>query len=292
MISSTIAWMRKIGPSRYVWKMAQRQFIKRILRQGLLLELVNGREVFLPRDSAFSSVAWVMEGRVDDGFEELLRWFAPNETVFFDVGAHFGFYSVFMADLHSRVVAFEPDTRTLPALQRNLAGLPGAVLITAAVSDRAGSLRFVAAASSPQSRLVGDGDLEQAGATIEVDVTTLDATWQNLGRPRVGSMKIDTEGHEAAVLGGGQAMIEACRPQMLIEGTGRSLGRHGEWLDRLGYVAILLGERRWRRPQSVRVISLLELKGAFGEGMILLLPPSARQMPAWKKLQDVEIRFA
>lgn len=291
MIKSTQAWLQKVGPWRYLSRMAWRQLVKRVLRRDLTLSLANNREVFLPRTSAFSSVAWVTGGRVDDGYEELLRWFAPVGTYFFDVGAHFGFYSVFMADLHTVVVAFEPDIRTLPALQRNLARVSGAVCVQSAVSDRVGSLRFSAAASTPESRVVTTSDAMESGPTVEVPVTTLDATWAALGRPAVGSMKIDTEGHEGEVLQGGRKMIEVCRPQMLIEATATSLAPHAGWLDQLGYRAVLLSERKHDQPQTMRVVVMSKLKDAFVEGMILLLPPAACQLPAWGKLQTAEIQF-
>ena len=283
--------MNKVGPVRYLGRMVGRQFVKRIMRRDLTLRLANGREVFLPRASGFSSVAWVTEGRVDDGFEELLRWFAPAGTAFFDVGAHFGFYSVFMADLHPVVVAFEPDARTLPALKRNLSSIKDAVCVPAAVSDQVGSLRFAAAESTPQSRVLAEGELNASGATVEVEVTTLDATWDALGQPQVGTMKIDTEGHESAVLQGGRKMITQCQPQMLIEATGRSLAPHQDWLDQLGYLAVLLGERRHSQPQSIRVLALHALEGAFVEGMILLLPASSRHRPAWNRLQTSALSF-
>ncbi|RFC46693.1 MAG: Methyltransferase FkbM domain-containing protein, partial [Verrucomicrobia bacterium] len=222
-MKSTQAWMEKVGSWNYLWRMGQRQFVKRVLGHDLTLKLGNGRRVFLPKTSQFSSVAWVTGGRVDDGFEELLRWFAPQGTAFFDVGAHFGFYSVFLADLHSPVVAFEPDARSLPALKRNLAALAGAVCVEAAVSNQVGKMRFVTAASSPQSHLEIKGETQGWKETVEVDVTTLDATWRKLGHPVVGSVKIDTEGHESAVLWGGHEMIRQCRPQMLVEATAQSL---------------------------------------------------------------------
>ncbi len=292
MIASTQAWMQKVGSWNYLWRMGYRQFVKRILARDLSLKLANGRKVFLPRTSQFSSVAWVTGGRVDDGFEELLRWFAPKGTTFFDVGAHFGFYSVFLADLHSSVVAFEPDERTLPALQRNLAAIPGAVLVRAAVSNRVGRMRFVSAASSPQSHLESKGETRGWKEAVEVEVTTLDATWRKLGQPVVGTVKIDTEGHEGAVLWGGQQMIRHCRPQLLVEATAQSLAAHCGWLGAAGYRAVMLGERRHGRRQRVQIVTMDEVEGNFTEGMILLLPETARKMPRWVNLQALYVTFA
>lgn len=291
MMSSTQAWMQKVGPWRYCWRMGSRQFVKRVLKRDLTLRLANGREVFLPRTSQFSSVAWVTGGEVDDGFEQLLRWFARPGTAFFDVGAHFGFYSVFLADLHPLAVAFEPDPRTLPALQRNLAAVDRGVCIAAAVSNQVGKMRFVTAAASPQSHLEVKGEAHAWKDAVEVDVTTLDATWRKLGQPQVGTMKIDTEGHESAVLWGGHEMIRHCQPQMLVEATAESLLPHCDWLGQLGYTAVLLGERRYGRRQAVQTITMDRIQGHFTEGMILLLPLGAKKSPGWSRLEQRELAF-
>jgi len=108
----------------------------------------------------------------------------------------------------------------------------------------------------------------------------------------VGSVKIDTEGHESAVLWGGHEMIRQCRPQMLVEATAQSLAPHCGWLGELGYMAVMLGERRHGERQRVWILAMPEVEGYFKEGMILLLPPGARDLPAWSRLKGPELEFA
>jgi len=284
--------MAKVGPFLYWRRMATRQFVKRVLRRGLEMTLPNGSTVYLPAHSGFSSVAWVTRGAVDDGFEELLRELGKPGTAFFDVGAHFGFYCVFLCDRHAPVVAFEPDARTIPFLQRNLAGIEGSVCVAAAASDHSGKVQFSACHSSPQSRVLSSESDQTSSKVLTVDATTLDDTWRRLGEMQVGVMKIDTEGHEIAVLAGAREMIETCQPLMLIEATFRNLSPHCDWLGRLGYVAIVLSPRLHGQSQVVSVVQLDELEPAFDEGMILLVSQQTRECPAWKELAAGRLKFA
>jgi hypothetical protein len=60
----------------------------------------------------------------------------------------------------------------------------------------------------------------------------------------------------------------------------------------LGYIAVTLGERQHGRRQRVRSSAMHEIRAHFIEGMILLLPPRARELPAWGRLQGPEMAFA
>ncbi len=288
VIRNYLAWIEKLGPFQYCWRMLTRQFVKRILRSDLSLALPSGKQVHLPRESGFSSVVWVTRGAVDDGFEQFLRWFARPGTAFFDVGAHFGFYAVFLSDLHSPVVAFEPDARTVPSLRRNLSGIPGAICVTAAVSDHVGRCSFFLNTSSPESRVMTEGASVAGSKLVEVEVTTLDATWSRLGRPKVGTVKIDTEGHEGAVLAGALLLINLERPLILVEATAANLAPHLSRLDEMGYLAVVLSKRHYRRRQTARVISLHALSEAFEVGMLLLVPESVRSQPMWPMVASGE----
>ena len=277
--------MAKVGPFHYWSRMVSRQFVKRVLRRDLTLVLPNSRTVYLPLNSAFSSVAWVTDGAVDDGLEVLLRVLGEQNTAFFDVGAHFGFYCSFLCDRHSPVVAFEPDTRTLPALRRNLAHIPDAQCIAAAVSDKEGQIRFSNAESAPQSRILSEGEAVRGGSVTTVPLVTLDQVWSNLGTPTVGVMKIDTEGHEEAVLRGAKTLIETCRPLILVEATGPSLAPHANWLDSFGYCALTLTDRHHALRQKVRIFAIRDIKSEFIEGMVLLVPARTRTLAAWAELE-------
>jgi FkbM family methyltransferase len=292
LVSNTRPWREKVGPLRFWFRMLTRQFMKRVFRRGLLLRFPNRRTVWLPENSQFSSVAWVTKGAVDDGFEVLLRFLGEAGTAFFDVGAHFGFYCAFLCDRHEPCVAFEPDIRTLPSLRHNLATIPGAICIAAAVSDRGGELRFIQSTSSPESRILGDGEQVDSRFVQRVPVVKLDEVWRDNGFPKVGVMKIDTEGHEASVLSGGKLMIEANQPLMLIEATAQTLSSHTAWLNSLGYVALTLSARHHARPQQAAVVPLYELGLAFQSGMILMVPEHVRSKASWQEVISGRFDFA
>jgi FkbM family methyltransferase len=89
-----------------------------------------------------------------------------------------------------------------------------------------------------------DSNAEFAGQIpVIVTVDTLDDFCAREGIGRVDFVKIDVEGAELQVLEGGEDVIEAHRPAMLIEIEARHTARYGHspedvagWLTRRGYV--------------------------------------------------------
>ena len=265
-------WGRKIGPGRFIWRTLQRQVAKRILRRDLALHLPNHRTVWLPRTSAFSSVAWVMQGQVDDGSETVLHNLHPPRSGFCDVGAHFGFYAVWMSDVASKVYAFEPDPRLHPALDRNLGGLANGCAVRAALTRESGSVSFIQAESAPHSKIGTESDRADGDRRIEVPAMRLDDFWVREGRPMIGSMKLDTEGHEASVLAGGAECIRACRPLILVETEARELCKYWPAFQPLGYQLGLLTDKRVGRPTGCWFGQ--PDKVPLSSGMLFLVPPT------------------
>jgi FkbM family methyltransferase len=94
---------------------------------------------------------------------------------------------------------------------------------------------------------------------ILVDLSTLDNFCEEQGIRRIDFIKIDVEGYEPFVIGGGAEMIRRCRPDMYIEMTpglfskyGRSAEEIFDFLFGLGY-RIYLEEEGLKelKPQAV-----------------------------------------
>jgi FkbM family methyltransferase len=270
-----LTWGRKIGPGRFVWRTFQRQIAKRVFRRDMKLSLANGRDVWLPRESAFSSVAWIMEGVVDDGSEMVLRMLHPVGRSFFDIGAHFGFYGVWMSDVADRVYAFEPDSRLHAALARNLRSAPGARLVPCAVSCESGHLEFIQAMSAPHSKIGGPKDALMPGKRIDVAAVRLDSFWVEEDRPHIGSMKVDTEGHEASVFRGARDSLAACRPLILVETDRAALEGYWDIFEPLGYRTGFLSEKVLGRP--MRCDFGMPGDYHFENGMLFLVPPMTEE---------------
>jgi FkbM family methyltransferase len=146
-----------------------------------------------------------------------------EDRVFVDVGANVGLVSLLVLDAlpDARVYAFEPGRhqRELFAetIRRN--GLSGKVELSAlALSDAPGVATFAVHATR---HAAGDGFLDTGRggrARFEtVDVDTLDDWWRRAFAPRIGVLKLDTEGSELLVLRGAEEAIARCRPTLVVE---------------------------------------------------------------------------
>jgi FkbM family methyltransferase len=131
-------------------------------------------------------------------------------SLFVDVGANIGVYTLWAAESGARVIAIEPDRDAFGALQENLALNDYEVTpMPLALSDRPGELRLTRAADSSLNHLVFD---DGPALTQTVAVDTLDNV---LGERTADGVKIDVEGSERLVLEGSQRCLAAHRVRML-----------------------------------------------------------------------------
>jgi FkbM family methyltransferase len=160
------------------------------------------------------------------GFEiaesRALRALAEPGTTAVDVGANVGLLTICLADAVGRdgaVWAFEPFPSTVERLHQNvrLNGFTNGEIFELAVTD-AESRAVLKVANDPAYHSLGTVyENRDSGHGVEVATTRLDSIWQAQGMPRVSVIKIDTEGTEAAVVAGAEALIEACRPALVVE---------------------------------------------------------------------------
>jgi FkbM family methyltransferase len=177
------------------------------------------------------------------------QFLSPHEAAV-DVGANFGLFTSVLARRAKTVVAFEPN----PACARYLAqALPkNCEVIAKAVSDKASTtaLRVPVSGGVAMDALATIEVANRFDTEIrpmefvahEVETVTLDQVLLDPGRsgPRVGFVNIDTEGHEFAVLRGGEGILAVHRPVLLVEleyRHGASVTEIFDWLAARGYAA-------------------------------------------------------
>jgi FkbM family methyltransferase len=150
-------------------------------------------------------------------FRQLVR---PGDRCV-DVGANIGVHTVRLARLvgpDGEAIALEPDSGVLRRLQRNieLNGLPNVRVVNAAASDRGGEMQLYRPNAGDTNR--GRASLLHhpylTGTAATVPVVTLDDV---CGGAPVALIKIDVEGHEAAVLRGAAGIVDACAPAVVFE---------------------------------------------------------------------------
>lgn len=150
--------------------------------------------------------------------------FLKGGRTFLDVGAHVGCWTLRLAPVFERVVAFEPDPRASDALRKNveLAGLDNVEVIDKAVSDRTGTAKInLYPNPSTNSMLSADQSgrhAEQSGVTVvEVETVSLDDFCDERGIFDVDFIKMDCEGAELLVVPGALKMLRYQRPDLFIE---------------------------------------------------------------------------
>lgn len=161
---------------------------------------------------------------VTNGESSLQRWIldlVPADRKFhvIDVGANIGRWSAAMIaaahqvgrleclDLH----AFEPSAYTFAILAKALDG-ERVQLVNVAVSERTGSATlYVVAPGGGTNSLHQPVRVESGAATEGVTTTTLDSYVERVALDHITLLKIDTEGHDLAVLRGAQKLIASHR---------------------------------------------------------------------------------
>jgi FkbM family methyltransferase len=160
-------------------------------------------------------------GRYEEDNHQVLLSFLRPDTVFLDIGANIGFYTLQIGRRLSaagRVYAFEPHPELSKILHRNVANLlldRKVACFSMALSDHDGTLRL----HYPRGHLGGGGVYEMSeGSGWSIEVVESEARRLNgvLGPDFVCDLvKIDVEGHEAEVLRG-MAGIIASSPAVKI----------------------------------------------------------------------------
>lgn len=130
-----------------------------------------------------------------------------------DVGSYGGLFGIAAALMKNKVMAFEPKPIMVRRTKANMA-LNGVEfeVVRAAVSDKIGKAML---GFNPDLALTSGSSLEMKGiAQMEVRTVMLDSVTLP---GKIGAVKIDVEGHEAAVIRGALEMIRLMKPVFIIE---------------------------------------------------------------------------
>jgi FkbM family methyltransferase len=209
-----IAFIREVGILRWAWRTAIRQYYKRVVRRNHAMRLPTGEWMTLPIGDHFASEAFITQADVDWGSERLFASLLNRKGAFLDVGAHIGYYSLYMLPRVLEVYSFEPDPRVFALLEKNVSGKRNIEIIPTAVGAVQGKASFTLERDAEVSHLSDMG--EDGRNQIVVDVMTIDAFVAARGLI-VEAIKIDVEGHDTEVIEGSLGVLEAQQPLVLTE---------------------------------------------------------------------------
>lgn len=164
--------------------------------------------------------------------------YVPRGGTAVDVGGWLGPWTRRLARYADRVMAVEADPALAAYLRRTF---PRVRVVHAAASDEAGEIELWAA---PGGVWAGTSSVvHRTGMARRVPRVALD----DLGLADVRFMKLDVEGHEAAVLKGAAGVIRRDRPMLLLELEERHqpVASVVELLASWGYRGYVMPHREW-----------------------------------------------
>jgi FkbM family methyltransferase len=151
---------------------------------------------------------------------DTVRRLITPESVFIDVGAFIGFYSILAAKLRARVIALEPDPRSFQILLHNIemsALRQRVLLINAAVGACKGSIKLKLADNPSESSASDYLNDSRVVGVVEVPMISLDEIFKSQELKRVDVIKIDVEGSGSDVVAGAKLVLSRFRPHMIFE---------------------------------------------------------------------------
>jgi FkbM family methyltransferase len=194
-----------------------RQFLPRHLKAHKIRRgFLEGRVIF----TSWRDYPGAIRGTTE---ERLLEWFRTHAyagETWIDVGAHYGYTALALADLvgpEGHVVAFEPVMASAGCIgiTRQLNHFPQLRIAPFALGADAGIHTF----DLPVYRGMADSTRESGDWVEPLLVTSFDHIWPSLSEPdeRVHGVKIDVQGMEIEVLKGMRRMLLRDHPKLVVE---------------------------------------------------------------------------
>lgn len=163
-----------------------------------------------------------------------LKDILKSSMVFVDVGANYGYYTLLAAKRCKVVFAFEPDPRFIPCLQDNVyRNASNVAIMMVALYDKV--MKLSPSESGPPWTM--------QESEYGIKATTLDDCFTQ----KIDVIKIDVDGTEFNVLRGGEKVLTAYHPIVVIENHLPDTERDEmfAWLVDLGYERNELERRRY-----------------------------------------------
>ncbi len=133
---------------------------------------------------------------------KIIKKFVNNSTLFLDIGANFGYYSIFVAGFGARkCISFEPNPVLINRIEENVSINQFAKrvhLAPFALGDFTGQVQLQIAESGLGSSAIGKKIVSKN--SIEVEQKTLEKALQQFKEVKADIIKIDVEGLEDKIL--------------------------------------------------------------------------------------------
>ena len=224
-----------------------------LLQLATALELPrwNVRMFFPAKRKGFGKFIYAFREYYEPELAYLEKILSPG-SVFVDVGANFGVYTLVASKLvggTGRVLAFEPTAQSFATLQQNIAlNHCSNVRPFQVALAQTGGKAWLYHARDPVGNSLGKDPLWRDEGE-EVQTETLDNLLEEKSVDRVDAIKIDVEGAEELVLRGAIRCLTTQSPIIVFEFNPGCAARLGlspngarDFLQSLGYEFVVLGD--------------------------------------------------
>lgn len=240
-------------PKRLLMAMGY-QIYKRTTKGVLSKKLFNNQQILLfPNNPICSQFVYTAIPDKNEIF--ILRQFADSKTIFIDIGANVGAYSLLLMDKVQKVYAFEAHPATANFCKMNflLNGQSVLQVIHAAVSENCEPKYFTnRKEGDPTNSLTGSKEEGILVNSITLDQFALD---QNFMQDNNYVMKIDVEGFEHFVFQGAKEFLSRFTVRAIIfETFSEKNDQIMQLLHDLGYKTKMLGNNNMlasREPYAI-----------------------------------------
>ncbi|WP_129021865.1 FkbM family methyltransferase [Edaphocola flava] len=246
------------NPFKYAFAIFYKNFLYKYMpkEKAVICNLFYGKKmkVLLPA----STDIYLTGGKSHPSEVRLARFLINNLVagdIFWDIGAHYGYFSLLAAELvgiKGQIISFEPSTSSYAILAENAHNIAQVSVFNKAVSKDKGALTFYEFPnlySEYNSLDITQFEHEKwfkksPPKQTTVPTESLDLLYaQYKSAPKI--IKIDVEGAENLVITGGQQMLTASKPIIIMEflASDRQNGTHKEaaaMLQGHGYMANII----------------------------------------------------
>ena len=175
--------------------------IRFLFQKEFIHRWVNNTKLYVTQYRHSSTLCYYF-GLFDPEEMSLIKDNLRSDDIFVDVGANIGAYSIFAASYGAETYSFEPVESTFRMLERNITQNPKISYrihpVMKVISDKEGEVAFTTNCDT-SNKIVEDDNKNIVGKEIKLIPTiTLDSAVS-----KANILKIDVEGFEKSVLGGG-----------------------------------------------------------------------------------------
>ena len=204
--------------------------------------IFEGKSLFLPESWGYKVINGDHESEIIDTMQSVVN----DEAVFYDIGAHYGWFSLAWLSLGgNHVEAFEPSIANSNIIKKTLDSnsLNDMVrLHNFALGEKSekGVLELYPGDSS--RNFISKEEAEKQSNSENIDVKSIDDIYDDLSLKNPDLIKIDVEGFEKEVLLGAKNLLRNKKPKLIIEIHDVLNGLFAaDFLSNLGYEMEILG---------------------------------------------------